>query len=103
MRKYTAYHLLNLHIFVAWEIFRDRAGRARQVRPQGSGEASHDHDKLLVMDIVPDVPKAMSFGISIDADGINIGARGGDDYRGVKIEIQDGAIRVMRSSTQNVG
>lgn len=45
--------------------------------------------------IAPGAPAAISFGISIDADGINIGAQGGEDFRGLKVEVQDGAIRVM--------
>jgi hypothetical protein len=46
-------------------------------------------------EIAPGAVGSIDFEITVDSDGINIGAPIGDDARGLKVEIQDGAIRVM--------
>lgn len=84
-----------LHGVADWNVLSARVKSARPVLGKDLGTytvADWQPDE----EVAEDAPREMDFTISTQADGINIGNTTDEgDFRGLKLEIQDGMIRVM--------
>jgi hypothetical protein len=77
--------------------------RVKNVQPMGDSSTYGDDigtwtvcDWQQPEEIKEGATTSIDFSISVEADGINIGSRTDEgDFRGLKLELQDGAIRVM--------
>ena len=84
-----------LHGVADWNVLSARVKSARPVLGKDLGTytvADWQPDE----EVAEDAPRDMDFTISTQADGINIGNTTDEgDFRGLKLELQNGAIRVM--------